>query len=44
MHTNVVAIFCGNSFAIIANDAVKKAALPKASMIRTINANAIKLP
>lgn len=36
--TKVVAILSGNSFAIIAKLAVKKAALPKASIIRMRNA------
>lgn len=41
---NVTLTLSGNSLAIIANDAVKNAALPSASIIRTINANVIKTP
>lgn len=38
---NVTPTLSGNSFAMIANDAVKNAALPKASMVRMIKANVI---
>lgn len=38
---NVMLTLSGNSFAMIANDAVKNAALPNASMIRMIKANVI---
>lgn len=36
---NVTPTLSGNSFAMIANDAVKNAALPNASMIRMVTAN-----
>lgn len=38
---NVTLTLSGNSFAMIANEAVKNAALPNASMIRMIKANVI---
>lgn len=38
---NVMLTLFGNSLAIMANDAVKNAAFPNASMIRTTNANVI---
>lgn len=39
--TKVVATLLGNSFAIIVKEAVRKAALPSASMIRMTNASVI---
>lgn len=38
---NVVLTLFGNSLAMIANEAVKKAALPNASIIRITNASVI---
>lgn len=41
--TNVVAILSGNSLAMIAKLAVRKAALPKASIILVMNDSTIKV-
>lgn len=38
--TNVVPMLFGNSLAMIANEAVRNAALPSASIIRIVNASA----
>lgn len=42
IRTNVVAMLLGNSLAIIENEAVRKAAFPRASTIRIINARLMK--